>query len=149
AAREVKETYTYARQLCEHLEDPQQLFPVLRGLWNYSFVRAELQTAHTLGEQLLTLAQQVRDASMLCAAHRAVGATLSWLGAVASAHTHLAQGITLYDLQQHRASAFLYGENTGVFCRGYTAMTLWLLGYPDQGLMRSEEAVTLAQQSAH
>src|SRR5262245_16306876 len=26
---------------------------------------------------------------------------------------------------------------------------LWLLGYPDQGLTRSHEAVTLAQQSAH
>ena len=27
--------------------------------------------------------------------------------------------------------------------------TLWYLGYPDQGLARSQEAVTLAQQSAH
>ena len=58
AAPEVGETYTYARQLCQHLEDPHQLFPVLRGLWNYYHVRAELQTAHALGEQLLTLAQQ-------------------------------------------------------------------------------------------
>src|SRR5207249_2422214 len=31
AAPEVGETYTYARQLCEHLDDPHQLFPVLRG----------------------------------------------------------------------------------------------------------------------
>ena len=38
AAREVGETYTWARQLCEHLEDPQQLFPILRGLWQYYFV---------------------------------------------------------------------------------------------------------------
>ncbi len=58
AAREVGETYTYARQLCQHLEDPYQLFPVLRGLWNYYYVRVELQTARTLGEQLLDLAHQ-------------------------------------------------------------------------------------------
>jgi predicted ATPase len=122
---------------------------VLRGLWQYYFVRAELRTAQALGEQLLSLAQQVQDSAMLVAAHRAVGATLFWLGAVASAHTHLAQGITLYDLQQHRASAFLYGEDTGVFCRSYATMTLWLLGYLDQGLTRSQEAVTLAQQIAH
>src|SRR5262249_33483310 len=31
AAREVGETYTYAQQLCHHLEDPQRLFPVVRG----------------------------------------------------------------------------------------------------------------------
>ena len=35
AAPEVQQTYARARQLCHHLEDPQQLFPVLRGLWNY------------------------------------------------------------------------------------------------------------------
>ena len=55
-------------------------------------VRAELQTAHALGEQLLTLAQQAQDSAMLLAAHRALGATLFHLGAVAAAHTHFAQG---------------------------------------------------------
>src|SRR5262249_49151501 len=60
AAPEVEQTYTRARQLCEHLEAPQQLFTVLRGLWNYYYVRAELQTAHVLGEQLLTLAQHAQ-----------------------------------------------------------------------------------------
>src|SRR5207237_4864624 len=107
AAAEVRETYTYARQLCQHLEDPSQLFPVLRGLHMYYHVRAELQTAHTLGEQLLTLAQQVQDTAMLVAAHRALGTTLAFVGVPASAHTHLTQGMVQYDLQQHRAYAWL------------------------------------------
>ena len=92
AAPEVEQTYTRARQLCQHLEDPHQLFPVLRGLWNYYHVRAELQTAHELGEQLLTLAQQSQDSAMLLAAHRALGTTLFYLGAVAAAHTHFDAG---------------------------------------------------------
>src|SRR5262249_15360985 len=117
AAPEVGETYTSARQLCQYLEDPYQLFPVLRGLWSYYLTRAELQTAHTLGEQLLTLAQQAQDTVLLLAAHRALGATLLLLGTAASAHTHFAQGMALYDPQQHRAHAFLYGEDAGVVCR--------------------------------
>jgi predicted ATPase len=149
AAPETGQTYTHALSLCQHLDDPHQLFPVLRGLWNYYHVRAEHQTAHALGEQLLTLAQQSQDSAMLVAAHRALGTTLFWLGAVASAHRHLTQGMTLYDSQQHRAYAFLYGEDAGVGCRSYAAWTLWYLGYPDQALARSQEAVTLAQQSAH
>src|SRR5262249_54835783 len=76
---EVQATYTRARQLCQHLDNPHQLSSVLRGLHGYYNVRAELQTAHALGEQLLTLAQQVRDPSMLVAAHRALGTTLFWL----------------------------------------------------------------------
>ena len=71
AASEVGETYTCARHLCQRLEDPQRLFPVLRGLWNYYLTRAELQTAHALGEQLLRLAQQVQATALLSAAHRA------------------------------------------------------------------------------
>ena len=86
-----------------------QRFPVLRGLWNYYLVRAELQTAHALGEQLLSLAQQAQDSGMLVAAHRALGTTLGNLGAVADALTHYTQGIALYDLQQHGAAAFLDG----------------------------------------
>jgi predicted ATPase len=149
AAQDVEQTYTRARHLCEHLEAPHQLFPVLRGLHAYYNVRAELQTAYAQGEQLLTLAQQVQDTAMLVAAHRALGATLYQLGAVASAHTHFAQGIALYDVQRHRAAAFLYGDDAGVICHSFSASTWWYLGYPDQGLVRSHEAVTLAQQRAH
>jgi predicted ATPase len=127
AAREVGETYTRARQLCQHLENPHQLFPVLRGLWVYHLVRAEYQTAYALGEQLLTLAQQRQDAAMLVTAHSALGSTLFWLGAVAAAHTHFVQGIALYDVG---------------------ALVLWCLGYPDQAFARSQETVTLAQQMA-
>jgi predicted ATPase len=145
----VEQTYSRAQHLCQYLDDPHQLFSGLRGLWHYYHARAALQTAQALGEQILTVAQQAQDSAMLAAAHRAVGATLFWLGAVAAAHTHLAQGLTLYELQQHHASAFLYGEDTDVFCRSYSAMTLCLLGCPDQGLRRSEEVVTLAQQRAH
>src|SRR5262249_39551208 len=106
-------------------------------------------TAHALGEQLLTLAQQVQDPDMLIAAHRAGGMTLFWMGAVASAHTHFAQGIALDDPTHNRASTFLYGEAAAVICHIYAAWTLWMLGYPEQGLLRRQEAVTLAHQSAH
>jgi predicted ATPase len=146
---EVGETYTRAQHLCQYLEDPQQLSPVLWGLWTYYNGCAELQTAHALGEQLLTLAQQAQDTAMFMTAHRALGATLMWLGAVAAAYTHFAQGIALYEPQQHRAHAFLYRQDSGVVCHILSACTLWLLGYPDQGLARIDEALTLAQQIAH
>jgi class 3 adenylate cyclase/predicted ATPase len=148
-APETGQMYTHALSLCQQLAEPHQLFPVLRGLWNYYIVRAESQTARALSAQLLTLAQQSQDATMLIAAYRACGSTLLMLGAAADAHTYFTQGITLYDLQQHRVYAFLYGEDAGVTCRSYAAWTLWSLGYPEQGLTRSHEAVTLAQHDAH
>ena len=45
--------------------------------------------------------------------------------------------------------AFLYGHDPGVACLSYAALTLWYLGYPDQALKRSHEALTLAQELSH
>src|SRR5262249_6978453 len=104
---------------------------------------------HALGEQLLTLAQQVQDSAMLVAAHRAVAATLFLRGMVTSALPHLAEGMALYNPEQHRASVFQHGEDSGVLCHTYAAWALWYLGSPDQALARSQHAVTLAQQSVH
>jgi len=71
------------------------------------------------------------------------------LGATADAHTHFTQGIALYDPHQHRVAVLLYGEDAGVICHIYAAFRLWYLGYPDQASAWFQEAVTLAQQSAH
>jgi predicted ATPase len=57
--------------------------------------------------------------------------------------------MTLYDPEQHRAFAALYGQDQGVICRSWEALTLWSLGYPDQALRRSREALILAQELAH
>src|SRR5262245_53249356 len=54
--------------------------------------------------------------------------------------------MALYDLSQHGSSVFHPGSDSGV--RIFAAWTLWYLGYPDQGLARSQEALTWAQQSA-
>jgi predicted ATPase len=43
----------------------------------------------------------------------------------------------------------LYGQDPGVFCRLVLALTLWILGYPDQGQARMQEALSLAQELGH
>jgi predicted ATPase len=69
---------------------------------------------------------------------------------LAAARGHLAQGMALYDPQQHRAHAFLYGgHDPGLCCQSYTAWTLWALGYPDQALQSSDKALTLARELAY
>jgi class 3 adenylate cyclase/predicted ATPase len=149
AAPEVEQAYLHAHHLCARLEEPQRLFPVLRGLCLYYNVRAEFQTARALAEQLLRLAQHTQDTGMLAAAHQGLGTTLLFMGAGAAAHTHFARGIALDDPQPHHTSVYLYGQDAGVVCRSHAARALWSLGAPDQGLTQNQEAVRLAQQVAH
>ena len=47
------------------------------------------------------------------------GATSLHLGELVAAHTSPERAIALYDPQQHRAQAWLYGEETGVIARAY------------------------------
>jgi predicted ATPase len=122
---------------------------VLFGLWGFYEAQGELQTARELAEQLLILAQHLQDSALLLEAHHALGATLFWRGDVAPARAHVEQGIALYTPLQHRSLAFLYGEDPGVVCRSYAARALWFLGYPDQALKRSHEALALARDLAH
>ncbi len=78
-----------------------------------------------------------------------LGSTLFFLGELASARTHLEQGSALYDPQRYRSRALSSGLDPGVVSLSRLAWTLWMLGYPDQALTRSQEALTLAQQLSH
>jgi TOMM system kinase/cyclase fusion protein len=149
AAPEVGHTYARARALCQQVGETPQLFPVLRGLWNFYLIRMELRTARELAEQLLSLAQRVQDPALLQQAHSALAGALVHLGEFAATQAHLQQGLALYDPPQHRALALRLGIDLGVFFLAYMTRPLWLLGYPDQALQRSQEALTLAQELAH
>jgi predicted ATPase/class 3 adenylate cyclase len=150
AAPEVGAVYDGARKLCQQLGETPQLFPVLFGLWVFHTVRAEHETARELARHLLSLAQSLQDSALLLEAHHALGQTLFFLGELTPARAHLEQVITLYDPHQHHVLAFRYGAaDPGVFCRDFAAYVLWLLGYPDQALKRSYEALALARELSH
>jgi adenylate cyclase len=70
-------------------------------------------------------------------------------GDLVSAREHAERGIALYDAQQHRSHAFFYVLDPGVVCFSIGAWALWVLGYPDQALKRSHEALTLARELSH
>ncbi len=148
-APEVGKAYSRAQYLCQQVGETAQLFPVLWGLWHFHAVRGEPQTARELGAQLLTLAQQHQEPAYFLAAHFMLGGALTQLGALEPALTHWEQTFALYDRQQHHALTYLFGADPGVFSLAYASHTLWLRGYPDQALMRSRQALELAQDLSH
>ena len=150
AAPEVEKVYLRARELRAQVGDTAELFPTLYGLWAFYFIGAEHKTAHELGEQQLRLAQSQQDAGLLVVAHQSLGVGLFCQGELSLARTHLEQGTALYDARLHHVLAFSYGSfDPGVACLCNTTLALWLLGYPDQALQRSHEAVSLAQAESH
>jgi predicted ATPase len=142
----VEQAYARALELCRQLGETPQLFPALLGLSLFYMVRAEYTRARELGEQCLTLAQRSQDPALLIDSHVLLGEILYLRGELTLAQAHLEQGIALYDPQQPRRP---YGIDLGVFCCGWIAQVLWLLGYADQAAQKSQEALTLSQEQSH
>jgi predicted ATPase len=148
-ASEVERVYARARELCQQVGDTRQLFAALWGLYYLHQVRGQLQRAREVGEELLGVAQQLQDPELFVVAHRAQGNASFWRGELGLALTHAQHALALYDPQQMRDHAVRYGQDSGVACRLFGAVTLWLLGYPDQARQWSEAALTNAQRLLH
>jgi len=71
------------------------------------------------------------------------------LGEFPAARAHLEQGLAVYDPQQHDTHDLLYEADPWLGCLGALSMTLWFLGYPDQALQRSTEALAQAHELSH
>jgi predicted ATPase len=148
-APEVETAYTRARDLCQQLGDTQDMLPVLFGLWRFCVMRADLTMARQLGEELLGLADQSDELPLHVFPHYAAGFTCFCLGELPPAHTHLEEGIAHYNQAQRNHPVFWSGQDPGVACRVYAALTLYLLGYPDQALARAHDGLALATELAH
>ena len=149
SSQDTERAYARARELCQQVGETSQLFPVLYGLYRFYMVRAELQTSRELAEQLFSLAQRIQDPALLLEANLVLGQTMFWVGELAPARSHFDQGMALYDPMKHRSHAFMYGQDPGVGCRSFGAMPIWVLGYPDQASQSTQDALTLARESAH
>jgi predicted ATPase len=141
AAASARRAYTRARELCEEAAGPSASFPVLWGLWLYLKVRSELGKAQEMAGELASLAQELRDDDLALQAHQALGMTAFCRGDPATTLQHVEQAATLYDANRHVAHAWLFGQDPGIMCQAMGEVALWLLGYPEQALRQSEEAI--------
>lgn len=145
AAPEVGRTYTRSRELCLQMGETPQLLMALYSLGNFHATRGELETAREIGEQMLDMAQRAEDPLSVAAAQSLLGYILSHLGDISLGQAYLEQVVAFYDFEQHKSLAFIFGHDLGVHTLGWASNYLWALGYPDQALQRSEEAIELAQ----
>jgi DNA-binding SARP family transcriptional activator/predicted ATPase len=147
---EYRDATTRARELCYQTGETSQLWRILAGLSILHYVRAENQQARELAAEALNLAQQTGDPLVVMVAHWSLGYVLFALGEFRIARAHLEQVIALYDPpRHHRALVSLRGSDAGVSALAYSACCLWCLGYPDQALQRSQEALALARKLDH
>jgi predicted ATPase/class 3 adenylate cyclase len=148
-SNEAEQAYRRALQLIEQQGEIPQLFPVLRGLSRYYSYRGDFDKAVSLGEYILSLAEQLDDADMRVVGHLTLGTNHAFYSSLAKGLEHLEKGIASYVPKRRRSSRYGFGTDPGIACNITSCMILWLLGYPDKALQRAKQTVDLAKQLNH
>jgi predicted ATPase len=152
ASPEAGQIYAHAHALCQQLKDAPQLFHILAGLRRFYSSQGDLQTARSIAEQLDHLAQRSREPQQLIEAHYSQGLVSFCRGDLSVCHTYLERALVPGTPQPHPATpASRHRSPRGdgrSGCLSYTGFALWVLGYPDQAIQRSEAAIHHAQQQA-
>jgi DNA-binding SARP family transcriptional activator/tetratricopeptide (TPR) repeat protein len=130
-------------------EKTPRVFAVLAQLALFYELQGTHRTAHEIGEQLLSMAERAGAPLLLVWGHLLLGMITTYLGELGRARVHLEHVIAVYDPQLHHSLACSFGPDIGVYGLSLAAAVLWLLGHPDQGLRRSQEAIALAQTLSH
>jgi class 3 adenylate cyclase/predicted ATPase len=145
--REVAHTYSRALELCSQLPESPQHFAALWGSWRIS---EHFETKHERAEKLLALAERLGDAGLRLQAHHCLWASLFHLGQHEACREHVDRGLRLYEAGDYRTHGSTYGGHDPKVCGlGERAFALWLLGFPDESLATSREAMAWARRLGH
>jgi predicted ATPase len=141
--------YTRARELCQQIGRTSELSGIVGQLATAHYVRGQHQKALAFGEEALSLAQRTGDPLLVALGHWRLGYVLFAHGEFIEARAHLEPMLTFYEPQHHHPLVLLSGSNAGVSALAYDACCLWCLGYPEQALSKSQEAMALARALDH
>ena len=127
--------------------DPAELALVLAALWVHSLNQLDFESTNDLADQVLRLAEAEGDAALFIQAHHMWADNLSFQGNFRQSLEHARAAIELYDPVVHGPLGLRSAvEDAGVGCRCISAMSLWQLGFPSQGLEMVDQADALADE---
>ena len=149
AAPAVQETYARARALCERLDRPPQIVPVLYGQWVHYLLKGPLRAAQEIAADLLQRGEETADAAVTNVGHRLRGATCLQLGEFLTARTHLEKALAQLAPGDRPFYMSLSPQDARVTLLTFLSFDLSYLGYLDQARLRSEEAVEEARKLDH
>ena len=147
---EMEQASIRALELCRQIGNTSQLVQVLCGLSIMNYVKGEPHIAYEQAEEALKLGLQSENQLLIALGRWCLGFALFGLGDYLQARDHLEQVASFYQPQEHhRPLVLLRGIDAGVSSLAYLACCLWCLGYPEQALRRSQEALDQARKIGH
>jgi class 3 adenylate cyclase/predicted ATPase len=124
-------------------------FSVLYGLWISTHAAGAISAALEHATNFLSSAQSQPSSSPLLVGHRALALSLIYSGDYPAGLAHFQTAASLYRPDEHRDSAFRYGQDVGVSVFVQLSWALWHRGYPDQSARAADRALAYSRQLGH
>jgi hypothetical protein len=142
--------YQRALKLRERLGTRRERFTALWGLCFPHYTRGDVLRMWEHGDELLPMAEELGDPALLLEAHHVRWGGRLLAGDLRQALHHTEQGLARYDRAAHHALAFVYGgHDPGLCARNLNAVSLCLLGRPEEARRRSAAALGAARELGH
>jgi tetratricopeptide (TPR) repeat protein len=151
AAPELEPVLARSEVLSRQVDDAVKRFEFLQSMFAFRGVRGEHRRAMAVTDELLAVAERLKDAGMRLAAHRAAAVGALNIGAFASARAHFERALSFYDPERHALPRAIPGStrNYAVNCHVRLAHVLWILGEDEQATAHADQGVAMARALAH
>lgn len=148
-APDVANLYTRVEAILNQIDDDRLQFRAHQMLRQFYGAAGKMGQAHSHAKQLLRLALGLEDPALLVDAYQAYGIVSLQLGQFPLAKQHFVQAETLYRGESSNILMMESSYNAGPPTLADLALTMWLLGYPDQAQAKLAEALILAEKVAN
>jgi predicted ATPase len=145
AAPELEAAFGRARQLCQQLDDPPELFPALWNLTFFAMIRGDLTVVRDQTKALLAQAEQSGQPHYQMAACHLAGVSQEFMGDFTESTRLLERARELHRPEENQSYNATFGIDPGMVARAMSSRPLLALGYPDQALARSRETIALGR----
>ena len=141
--------FARALELCGQAPDGPVLFPVIRGLWYYYFVRSDFTISRQLAEQMQSLGRDLQDMDSEMVGHRLLGATCFVTGQLESSLAQFERVMTFYKSGDDARLAPLHGLHPRMGALSWLLWAKWYVGFPDQSTASERQFLGLIEEVDH
>jgi class 3 adenylate cyclase/tetratricopeptide (TPR) repeat protein len=146
AAPETLRVFSRARNLLGSAGSPTEQMTVLWGAYLAQSERAEHRLALDVARQFLALAADNEHPGLAALANRFMGQTLAYMGAFGDARTQFERTLAICASHKETIAAYRrFGTDDEVMALSFLALSLLLLGYPDQSHAAIQQALSRAR----
>lgn len=149
ASAEVEQVYADGKDLFRLSKPSMQLFNWLYLLGLLRMFRGRTRSALEIADQVLDLAEGLKDPRLIMEAHRAKGSTLLEMGRCTEALEHVDRASFFYSANQPFLQTLVSGRDCKVLSECSAGKILWALGFPDAAMRRMQLGLEFARQIAH